>query len=215
MRRKEERSKQGQNKQQGKATQHTQGSHFFKEKWAASGGTQIHDTLHSRQSALPLSYQGSFSWLGPNLTSHNAPDEQCAGLLHANSIAIITLLTHSGSRRGRRVYFPSMCGFSHCNQLHNHTCHKNVYFAKNFLFPQRLFTNYRSTYQECYTYSIETVIYNIIYPSKYVYIYIYTCILVVYKHIHIHALCHNKVYFFKNMFSLLNACLLFTNYHNI
>ena len=28
-------------------------------KWAASGGTRTHDTLYSRQSALPLSYQGS------------------------------------------------------------------------------------------------------------------------------------------------------------
>ena len=36
------------NEQQGKATQHTQGSHFSKEKCAASGGTQTHDTLHSR-----------------------------------------------------------------------------------------------------------------------------------------------------------------------
>ena len=57
---KEGRKKQARsNKQQGKATQHTQGSHFSWEKWAASGGTRTHDTLHSRQSALPLSYQGS------------------------------------------------------------------------------------------------------------------------------------------------------------
>ena len=35
------------------ATQHAQGSHFSKEKGVASGGTQTHDTLHSRQSALP------------------------------------------------------------------------------------------------------------------------------------------------------------------
>ena len=54
---KEGRKKQARsNKQQGKVTQHTQGSHFSKEKWAASGGTWTHDTLHSRQSALPLNY---------------------------------------------------------------------------------------------------------------------------------------------------------------
>ena len=42
------------NKQQSKATQHTQGSHFPKEK------SQVgFEPLHSRQSALPLSYQGS------------------------------------------------------------------------------------------------------------------------------------------------------------
>ena len=40
-------------KQQSKAKQSTQGSHFSKEKWAASGGIQTHNTLHSRQSALP------------------------------------------------------------------------------------------------------------------------------------------------------------------
>ena len=59
MRMKEERSNQGQTNKQGKATWHTQGGHFSYEKLAASGGTRTHDTLHSRQSALPLSYQGS------------------------------------------------------------------------------------------------------------------------------------------------------------
>ena len=33
---------------QNKSTQHTQGSHFSKEKCAASGGIRTHDTLHSR-----------------------------------------------------------------------------------------------------------------------------------------------------------------------
>ena len=49
---KERRKKQARSnkQQQGKATQHTQGSHFSEEKLAASGGTQTHDTLHSRQS---------------------------------------------------------------------------------------------------------------------------------------------------------------------
>ena len=51
-RRKEERSKQGQTNKQGKAAQHTQGSHFSKEKSDISGGTGTQDTLHSRQSTL-------------------------------------------------------------------------------------------------------------------------------------------------------------------
>ena len=57
----EGRKKQASSNKQGKATQHTQGSYFSKEKWAASGVTRTHDTLHSRQSTLPLSYlyQGS------------------------------------------------------------------------------------------------------------------------------------------------------------
>ena len=45
---KEERSKQGQTNKQGKAT-HPKQSLFR----AASGGTLTHDTLYSRQSALP------------------------------------------------------------------------------------------------------------------------------------------------------------------
>ena len=46
---KEGRKKQARsNKQQGKATQHTQGSHFPKEKRPASGGNWNHDTQHSR-----------------------------------------------------------------------------------------------------------------------------------------------------------------------
>ena len=69
MRRKKERSKQGQTNKQGKATQHTQGS----EK-TASGGTRTHDTLYSRQSALPTELPRQLSWLGPNLTSHSTPD---------------------------------------------------------------------------------------------------------------------------------------------
>ena len=40
------------NKQQGKATQHAQGSHFSKENRAALGGTRTHDTLHSIDRAL-------------------------------------------------------------------------------------------------------------------------------------------------------------------
>ena len=40
----EEKKQARSNKQQGKATQHTQGSHFSKEKLAASGGTRTHNT---------------------------------------------------------------------------------------------------------------------------------------------------------------------------
>ena len=61
MRRKEERSKHGQTNKQGKATQHTQGSHFSWEKMSYMylRWDSTHDTPYSRQSALPLSYQGS------------------------------------------------------------------------------------------------------------------------------------------------------------
>ena len=41
-----------------------------------SGGTRTHDTLYSRQSALPTELPRQLSWLGPNLTSHSTPDEQ-------------------------------------------------------------------------------------------------------------------------------------------
>ena len=54
-------------KEQGKAIQHTQDSTR-----AASGGIRTHDTLHSRQNTLPV----ELLRLGPNLTSHSAPDEQ-------------------------------------------------------------------------------------------------------------------------------------------
>ena len=50
-RRQEEISKLDQTNSKAKK-QHTQGSHFSKEKQAASGGTRTHDTLHSRQSTL-------------------------------------------------------------------------------------------------------------------------------------------------------------------
>ena len=85
MRRKGERSKQGQTNKQGKATQHTQGSEKTASgeislPWVrletASGGTRTHDTLYSRQSALPTELPRQLSWLGPNLTSHSTPDEQ-------------------------------------------------------------------------------------------------------------------------------------------
>ena len=50
--RKKEASKVRQTTRQSNTT-HSRQSLFFKEKWAASGGTRTHDTLHSRQSALP------------------------------------------------------------------------------------------------------------------------------------------------------------------
>ena len=74
MRRKKERSKQGQTDTQGKATQHTQGSQ------AASGGTRTHDTLYSRQSALPTELPRQLSWLGPSTcTSCSVRVYMCAG----------------------------------------------------------------------------------------------------------------------------------------
>ena len=56
MRRKKERSKQGQTNKQGKATQHTQGSHFYELPWVGLEPT----TLYTLDRALyQLSYQGS------------------------------------------------------------------------------------------------------------------------------------------------------------
>ena len=60
-------------KQQSKATQHTQGSHFFKEKYELPWVGFEPTTLHTLDKAL---YQlRQLSWLGLNLTSHSAPDE--------------------------------------------------------------------------------------------------------------------------------------------
>ena len=50
-------------KQQSKATQHTQGSRDHFSKLAASGGTQTHDTLHSRQSALPAELSSMYIYM--------------------------------------------------------------------------------------------------------------------------------------------------------
>ena len=65
-------------KQTNKAKQHStpKAVTFPRKKWAASGGTRTHDTLYSRQSALPTELPRQLSWLGPNLTSHSTPDEQ-------------------------------------------------------------------------------------------------------------------------------------------
>ena len=59
---KEGRKKQARPNKQSKNNQAVldQGQSLFSEKLAASGRTQTHDTLHSRQSALPLSYQGMY-----------------------------------------------------------------------------------------------------------------------------------------------------------
>ena len=71
MRRKKEKSKQGQTN---KAKQHSTPEAVFYR--GSSGGTRTHDTLYSRQSALPTELPRQLSWLGPNLTSHSTPDEQ-------------------------------------------------------------------------------------------------------------------------------------------
>ena len=69
MRRKKERSKQGQTN---KAKQHsTPKAVTFPRKYELPGGTRTHDTLYSRQSALPAELPRQHSWLGPNLTSHS------------------------------------------------------------------------------------------------------------------------------------------------
>ena len=75
MRRKEERSKQGQTND--KARQHsTPKAVTFPKKNELPRVGLNHDTLYSRQSALPAELPRQLSWLGPNLTSHCTPDEQ-------------------------------------------------------------------------------------------------------------------------------------------
>ena len=86
MRRKEERSKQGQTNNKTKQHSTPKAVTFPKKNElfeylrtlpSASGGTRTHDTLHYKESALPLNYQGSSaSCMGLNHTSHSAPDEQ-------------------------------------------------------------------------------------------------------------------------------------------
>ena len=69
---KEERKKQGQTN---KAKQHStpKAVTFPRKNELPQVGT--HDTLYSRQSALPTELPRQLSWLGPNLTSHSTPDE--------------------------------------------------------------------------------------------------------------------------------------------
>ena len=73
MRRKKERSKVKQTRQSN--TAHPRQS-LFLEKMSCPGGTRTHDTLYSRQSALPTELPRQLSWLSPNLTSHSTPNEQ-------------------------------------------------------------------------------------------------------------------------------------------
>ena len=88
---KEERKKQARSNKQTRQsnTAHPRQSLFR----TASGGTRTHDTLYSRQSALPTELPRQLSWLGPNLTSHSTPDEQAnhqlsmkekAGVMHVH-----------------------------------------------------------------------------------------------------------------------------------
>ena len=66
---KEERKKQARSNKQTRQsnTAHPRQSLFLEKKRAASGGTRTHDTLYSRQSALPTELPRQLSWLGPNL----------------------------------------------------------------------------------------------------------------------------------------------------
>ena len=57
------------------------------------GPTGTHDTLYSRQTALPTELPRQLSWLGPNLTSHNTPDEQAYYQLKYNVWSAIPLLS--------------------------------------------------------------------------------------------------------------------------
>ena len=59
MRRKEDRSKQGQTNNKAKQHSTPKAVTFLKKNELPQVGLEPHDTLHSRQSAVPLSYQGS------------------------------------------------------------------------------------------------------------------------------------------------------------
>ena len=85
---KEERKKQARSNKQTRQsnTAHPRQSLFR----AASGGTRTHDTLYSRQSALPTELPRQLSWLGPNLTSHSTPDEQANHQLSMKEKAGVT-----------------------------------------------------------------------------------------------------------------------------
>ena len=74
-RRKKERSKQRQTNEQGKATQHTQGSLFLEKNELPQVGLEP-TTLYTLDRALyQLSYRGSSAGWAQNLTSHSKPDE--------------------------------------------------------------------------------------------------------------------------------------------
>ena len=93
---KEERKKQARSNKQTRQsnTAHPRQS-LFLEKMSCPGGTRTHDTLYSRQSALPTELPRQLSWLGPNLTSHSTPDEQ-ANHVHIH-VAVLgpNLTSHS------------------------------------------------------------------------------------------------------------------------
>ena len=79
-------------KQTNKAKQHStpKAVTFPRKNGAASGGTRTHDTLYSRQSALPTELPRQLSWLDPNLTSHSTPDEQANHQLSMKEKAGVT-----------------------------------------------------------------------------------------------------------------------------
>ena len=73
---KEGRKKQARpNNQQGKATQHTQDSHFPNKNELAWVGLEP-TTLYTLDSDSTTELPRQLSWLGTNLTSHSTPDEQ-------------------------------------------------------------------------------------------------------------------------------------------
>ena len=71
MRDEEERSKQGHTNNKAKQHSTPKAVTFPKEKLAASGGTQTHDTLHSRQSALPAELSSMYMYMSVARTPGN------------------------------------------------------------------------------------------------------------------------------------------------
>ena len=110
---KEGRKKQARSyKQQGKATQHTQGSHFSKENELPRVGFEP-TTLHTLDRALALPAEPrQLNWLGQNLTSHSTPDEQANYQLSMKEKAGVMTCTctmyipEAGSPGQRRDWVP-------------------------------------------------------------------------------------------------------------
>ena len=60
----------------------TRTTYFSKEKGAALGGTRTHDTLLSRQSALPTELPGQLSEQGSKSTIYNTTQHKTKSLWH-------------------------------------------------------------------------------------------------------------------------------------
>ena len=148
MRRKKERSKQGQTNKQGKATQHTQGSHFSCEAVELPRVGLEPTTLYTLDRALyQLSYRGSS--LGPNLTSHSTPDEQAnhvqvnaaLGELQTAVDSVATFHQPPDGKEGDRAAEPSLLSqlpASHYTSAEDHYLAELTAYTKKQFFQVHL-----------------------------------------------------------------------------